>query len=81
MLKIFYHSNGQIAFTNAEHLNGNKAELTIYNLSGELIYPTTNTRYNGDCTLDLNIQSFPDGKYIVTLQTHKEKLTEKVVKR
>ena len=80
MLKIFHHSHWQIAFTNAERLKGNKAELTLYNLSGELIYQTTSTIYNEYCTLDLNMQTFPDGMYIVTLQTDKEKLTEKVVK-
>ena len=72
MLKIFYHSQWQIAIINAEHLKGNKAELTIDNLSGELIYQTTSNIYNGFFTLDLSMQTFPDGMYIVTLQTDKK---------
>ena len=79
-LKVFYHPEWQIAFINAEHLKGNKAELTLYKLSGEQIYKTSSNIYNGYFTFDLNMKPFSSGMYIVNLQTEKEKRTGKIVK-
>ncbi len=79
-LSVFYHNDWKIAFINAEHLKGSKAELVLYDLSGKAIYKATGNIYNGYFTFDLIMSDYPDGLYIVALQNNHQRLTGKVVK-
>ena len=62
-------------------LTGSKATLTLYSLSGESVYQTTSNIYNGYFTLDLDMQHYPNGMYIISLITEKETMSEKLVRQ
>ncbi len=85
VLHVFYHGGWQVAFINAEGLQGKNYALSVYDLMGHEVYkqegllvPPSGGR--GYYTKDLNCASFASGMYIVKLQTEKEMLSKKFVK-
>ena len=80
-LTIFYHASWKTAFINAKQLKGKIANLSVYNITGQLIFQSSKNIYDGYFTFDLDMQPFADGLYIVNLQSERETLVKKFVKQ
>ena len=70
-----------IVTLNASHVNGAKAKLFIYNISGALIGQRETLIHNGYLTQDLFISNLSNGIYFVKLQTDDSVSTIKFVKQ
>lgn len=77
-LKIFYHSDWQTAFINAEGLKGENYSLNIFNIEGKSIF-----NEQGKLSAQYFIKDLPcnfaSGSYIVSLATEKEILSSKFI--
>ena len=86
-LFVTYIASWQKLFVNAQHLKGKSITLTIYDVTGKLIYNTARVltplgvggSAGGYFTQDVNCSALAKGMYIVSLQTEKEKLVNKFV--
>ena len=86
-LFVTYIASWQKLFVNAQHLKGKSITLTIYDITGKLIYNTARVltplgvggSAGGYFTQDVNCSALAKGMYIVSLQTEKEKLVNKFV--
>ncbi len=79
-LKIFYHSGWDIASINADKLTGRKYTLSLFDITGKLIFREEGNLNSQYFTKDLSMQSFGQGVYIATLETDKERLNKRFVK-
>ncbi|MEI2759648.1 MAG: hypothetical protein V9G42_09510 [Bacteroidia bacterium] len=86
-LFVTYIASWQKLFVNAQHLKGKNITLTLYDVTGKLIYNTARVltplgvggSAGGYFTQDVNCSALAKGMYIVSLQTEKEKLVNKFV--
>jgi|JRYD01.1.fsa_nt_gb hypothetical protein len=86
-LFVTYIASWQKLFVNAQHLKGKSITLTIYDVTGNLIYNTARAlspsgvggSAGGYFTQDINCSALAKGMYIVSLQTEKERLVNKFV--
>jgi hypothetical protein len=86
-LFVTYIASWQKLFVNAQHLKGKSITLTIYDVTGKLIYNTARAlspsgvggSAGGYFTQDINCSALAKGMYIVSLQTEKERLANKFV--
>ncbi|MEI2759847.1 MAG: T9SS type A sorting domain-containing protein [Bacteroidia bacterium] len=86
-LFVTYIASWQKLFVNAQHLKGKSITLTIYDVTGNLIYNTARRlspsgvggSAGGYFTQDINCSALAKGMYIVSLQTEKERLVKKFI--
>jgi hypothetical protein len=86
-LFVTYMASWQRLFVNAQHLKGKNITLTIYDITGKLIYNTARRlspsgvggSAGGYFTQDVNCSALAKGMYIVSLQTEKERLVNKFI--
>jgi hypothetical protein len=79
-LKIFYHPQWDVAFINADKLTGRKYTLSLFDITGKLIFREQGNLNSQYFTKDLGMSNFSNGMYIVTLETDKERLKARFVK-
>ncbi len=79
-LKIFYHPQWDLAFINADKLKGKSYVLSLYDISGKIIFTEKGNLLPPYFTKDLSMQAFSKGVYVAVLQTEKELLKKKFVK-
>jgi hypothetical protein len=63
------------------YINNSNAILTIYSVSGVLIYSTETKLIKGVNTLVINTEEFNSGLYFVVVETNNEKINERFVKK
>ena len=86
-LFVTYMASWQKLFVNAQHLKGKNITLTLYDVTGKLIYNTARRlspsgvggSAGGYFTQDINCSALAKGMYIVSLQTEKERLVNKFI--
>jgi hypothetical protein len=79
-LKVFYHPLWDIAFINADKLTGRKYTLSLFDITGKLIFREHGNLNSQYFTKDLGMSAFAKGVYIVTLQTEMDLLSKKFIK-
>jgi hypothetical protein len=80
-LFVYYNSDWQTAFINAQLLKGKKGLLQIFNVSGALLYQSEAPIYNGYFTSNVNMAPYASELFIAKLTTDKEMLTVKFIGR
>ena len=80
-LSIFYDPRIKTAFVNAKGLRGKKAKLQIFNSAGQLVFSHTSPTDGEYFTLDVDMSSYMDAMYVVRLETEREMVSGKFVKR
>lgn len=80
-LNLYYDPSWQTVFVNAAELKGKRGVLEFYNSNGQLLSTSTQTIDGGYFMQSSSFASQPSGVYVVRLQTEKEVLTGKFVKR
>jgi hypothetical protein len=86
-LYAFYHAGWQKLFVNAQNIKGKNCLLQIFDVTGKEVYRSAKVSplgvggSGGYFTRDVNCAAFAKGMYIVSLQTEKEKLVKKFVKK
>ncbi len=80
-LSIFYDPRIKTAFVNAKGLRGKKANLQIFNSAGQLVFTHTSPTDGEYFTLDVDMSPFMDAMYVVRLETEREMVRGKFVKR
>ncbi len=78
-LLIYYASDWQTAFINANKLKGTKYLLEVFDLHGKSIFRESGKISPPYFTKNLNCSGFAKGMYVVNLITDKEKLSKKFV--
>jgi hypothetical protein len=80
-MSVFYDPRIKTAFVNAKGLRGKKANLQIFNSAGQLVF-THNSPTDGEYfTLDVDMSPYMDAMYVVRLETEREMVSGKFVKR
>jgi Secretion system C-terminal sorting domain len=80
-LFVYYDTEWQKAFINAKGLTGKKYILTVYDITGKAILTQKGSLTNEFYTYSMPMESFASGVYIISLETEKEKLTNKIIKK
>ncbi|MDQ3051938.1 MAG: T9SS type A sorting domain-containing protein [Bacteroidota bacterium] len=80
-LFIYYTSDLQTAFINANRLKGKNYYLEVFDLLGKSIIKESGNIFPPHFTKNLNCSSFSNGMYIVNLVTDKERLVKRFVVR
>ncbi|HOS49247.1 MAG TPA: T9SS type A sorting domain-containing protein, partial [Bacteroidia bacterium] len=76
-----YDPRIKTAFVNAKGLRGKKANLQIFNSAGQLVF-THNSPTDGEYfTFDVDMSPYLDAMYVVRLETEREMVSGKFVKR
>ena len=78
-LHVFYNSNLQAAFINAEKLTVSQFELAVFDISGRKIFEETGTLSFHSFTKDLNCAGIAKGLYIITLVTDDQKINQRLL--
>lgn len=78
-LHVYYASDWEKAFINAEKLKGKQYWLRMVDVLGKEVYSESGSLDSQYFTRDLNCASFTKGMYIVVFETEKEKLTKQFV--
>ncbi len=79
-LHIYYHSDFQTLYVNADHLRGTKGVVEFYSSSGQLLETINTSVRNGYLTYSSSFALQPSGTYLVKIKTEKEMLSGKFVK-
>jgi len=80
-MSVFYDPRIKTAFVNAKGLRGKKANLQIFNSAGQLVF-THNSPTDGEYfTFDVDMSPYLDAMYVVRLETEREMVSGKFVKR
>jgi hypothetical protein len=79
LLNIFYHSNWKMAFINGSYLQDTKYFLSVYELSGKLMFSAHGKIVSGLFTYDLECKGYPSGIYFVTIQTERDRLVKRFI--
>ena len=74
---VYHDSEWEIAFVNAKNLKGKFGIISIYDLQGKLVHPSSIPINNGTCTSDVSTQAFSKGMYLVQILTEKETMSRK----
>jgi hypothetical protein len=80
-LSLYYDPSWQTIFVNAAELKGKRGLLEFYNSNGQLLSKSSQLIDGGYFMQSSSFASQPSGVYIVRLQTEKEVLVGKFVKR
>jgi hypothetical protein len=80
-LSVFYDPRIKTAFVNAKGLRGKKATLQIFNSAGQLVFTHNSPTDVEYFTLDVDMSPYMDAMYVVRLETEKEMVSGKFVKR
>ncbi len=78
-LFIYYESDWQTAFINANKLKGTKYYLEVFDLLGHSIFRENGKLTPPYFTKNFNCEGFSQGMYIVNLVTDKERLSRKFI--
>ncbi len=78
-LFVYYQTDWKKLFLNAEHLQGKQATLKIYDSMGKLVNNAESKTTSGYFTMDVNCNGFAKGMYVVSVETAKEKIQQKVI--
>jgi hypothetical protein len=79
-LHVWYNSEWQTAFINANHLQGKHYSMQVFDMPGKVVYSEEGKLSSEFYTNNLNCAAFASGIYTVSLQTEKEKLVQRFVK-
>ncbi|HMT30334.1 MAG TPA: T9SS type A sorting domain-containing protein, partial [Bacteroidia bacterium] len=79
-LNIFYHSEWQTAFINANNLTGKIGTMEIFDVQGKLAHQEEIQIVNGFYSRNFNMTGMADGMYFVNLITEGKRLSGKLVK-
>jgi len=79
-LFVYYDTQWQIAFINANKLKGKSYSLTIYDVTGRVIFNETGKLDADTYTLNLDMSNYESGMYLISLTTDKEKMVKKFLK-
>lgn len=79
-LFVAYVSSWQKLFINAQHLNGRKYTLRIFDAMGKIVYSSNGNLSPPYFTKDVYLPNLSAGVFIVSLVTEKESLRKKFVK-
>jgi hypothetical protein len=77
---VYYTSNWQTAFINAQHVAGNRYSLEVFDIMGKSVFRESGALNPPYFTKNLNCSSFAKGVYTVVLITEKERLVNRFVK-
>jgi len=77
-LHVYYASDWEKAFINADKLKGKNYSLSMVDILGKEVYSETGTLNSQYFTRDLNCASFASGVYLITFTTESEKLMKKM---
>ena len=78
---VYYESNWQTTFINANKLKGTKYHLEVFDLLGKSIFRESGKVSSPYFTKNLNCSGFSKGMYVVNFVTDKERLTKRFVVR
>jgi len=78
-LSVFYHSDWQTAFINADGLLGKNYSLHIADISGKEVFYENGFLTSQYYTKDFHCEKLSSGIYLVLFETEKEKLVKKMV--
>ncbi len=79
-LKVFYHSQWDIVFINADQLKGNNYIFHVYDITGKEIFTEKGKLQPPYFTKDLSMSPFSKGMYIGVLESERERITGRFVK-
>ncbi len=79
-LNVYYHSEWQTAFINADNLSGTKGTLEIFDVQGKMVLRENIQIVNGFYTRNFNMTGISEGLYIVSLISSGQRLSGKLVK-
>jgi len=77
-LHVYYASDWEKAFINADKLKGKNYSLRMVDILGKEVYSESGTLNSPYFTRDLNCASFASGIYLITFETESEKLVKKM---
>jgi len=77
-LHVYYASDWEKAFINADKLKGKKYSLRMVDILGKEVYSEIGTLNSPYFTRDLNCAAFASGIYLITFETEREKLVKKM---
>lgn len=80
-LFVYYEGNWQTAFINAHHVTGNRYSLEVYDIMGKSVFRESGVLNPPYFTKNLNCSSFATGVYTVVLQTERERLVKRFVRK
>jgi hypothetical protein len=78
-LLVYYASDWQTAFINANKLKGTTYHLEVFDLLGKSIFRESGKMIPPYFTKNLNCTGFAKGMYVVNLVTNKEKMTKRFI--
>ena len=78
-LFVWYNTEWQVAFINAQHLIGKSYALQIYDVEGRNIFKEEGKLDSEFYSKNLNCASFSSGMYIISLTTENEMLNQKFI--
>ena len=78
-LYVWFNSQWQTAFINAQHLIGKSYALQIYDVAGRNIFKEEGKLDSEFYSKNLNCASFSSGMYIISLTTENEMLNQKFI--
>ncbi|CAN5380838.1 hypothetical protein BH11BAC1_BH11BAC1_25050 [soil metagenome] len=79
-LHLFYHPVWQIAFINAEKLQGINYNLSVYDVTGRTVCREMDKLHYTYYSKDWQSNELSSGMYLVIFQTEKERLVQKFIK-
>ncbi|MBA2563281.1 MAG: T9SS type A sorting domain-containing protein [Chitinophagaceae bacterium] len=78
-LFVYYASDWQTAFINANKIKGTNYHLEVFDLLGKSIFRESGKMIPPYYTKNLNCAGFAKGMYVVNLVTNKEKITKRFI--
>ncbi len=79
-IQIYYDDLSQIAFVNAQKLEGKNFVLNVFDILGHQVNELRGAVISGFASYDLHCASFANGIYFISIATEKEKLNCKFLK-
>ncbi|HMT29871.1 MAG TPA: T9SS type A sorting domain-containing protein [Bacteroidia bacterium] len=78
-LNVYYSSNWQTAFINADKLKGNNCKLQVFDAIGKMVFEEQSKIQPPYYTKSLNCVNYKKGVYLVVLQNDGERLVKKFI--
>jgi hypothetical protein len=79
-LQVYYEPAWQKAFINASSLKGKNIILEMYDVAGKRIFSEKSTLQSSDYSRSLEMSSYANGLYIISIITEKGRVSRKMVK-